>query len=137
MSNFAISKLNEYCQHRQLPTPKYITFKTDGSSHMPIFMMKVIVDECEFKAEGTNKKAAKSKCAALAIQELNVDEYFNNRMKEYRYRICKVSAPSVPEELNSIEALWKDETEEIVLTIKRSNDLDEHDHKIIKLRVLK
>ncbi len=128
MSSSAISLLNEYCQQRQLPTPEYNTLKTDGPSHMPMFTMKVIVDEREFVAEGASKKAAKSKCAAKAVQELGVDEYFKERVKEYRYRICEVS---------TLEALWNDEVEEIILTIKRSNDLDEHDLKAIKLRVLK
>ena len=101
---------------------------------MPMFTMRVIVDEREFVAEGASKKAAKSKCAAKAVQELDVDEYFKERVKEYRYRICEVSTS---EDGDPIEALWKDEVEEIVLTIRRSNDLDEHDLKTIKLRVLK
>lgn len=134
MSSSAISLLNEYCQQRQLPTPEYNTLKTDGPSHMPMFTMRVIVDEREFVAEGASKKAAKSKCAAKAVQELDVDEYFKERVKEYRYRICEVSTS---EDGDPIEALWKDEVEEIVLTIRRSNDLDEHDLKTIKLRVLK
>lgn len=133
MSSSAISLLNEYCQQRQLPTPEYNTLKTDGPSHMPMFTMRVIVDKREFVAEGGSKKAAKSKCAAKAVQELDVDEYFKERMKEYRYRICEVTSK---EDIDTIEALWKEEVEEIVLTIKRSNDLDEHDLKTIKLRVL-
>ena len=135
MSSSAISLLNEYCQQRQLPTPEYNTLKTDGPPHMLMFTMRVIVDEREFVAEGSSKKAAKSKCAAKAVQELDVDEYFKARVKEYRYRICEVS--TLEEDIDPIEALWKDEVEEIVLTIKRSNDLDEHDFKAIKLRVLK
>lgn len=81
MSSSAISLLNEYCQHRQLPTPEYNTLKTDGPSHMPTFTMRVIVDEREFMAEGASKKVAKSKCAAKAVQELDVDEYFKERVK--------------------------------------------------------
>lgn len=136
MISSAISLLNEYCQQRQFPTPEYMTIKTDGPSHMPMFTMRVIVDEREFVAEGANKKVAKSKCAAKAVQELDVDEYFKERVKEYRYKICEVNATEV-ENIDPIEALWKNDTEEIVLTIKRSNDLDEHDLKTIKLRVLK
>jgi len=100
-----------------------------------MFTMRVIVDEREFVAEGSSKKAAKSKCAAKAVKELDVDEYCKDHVKEYRYRICKVS--TLEKDIDSIEALWRDEAEEIVLTIKRSNDLDEHDLKDIKLRVLK
>jgi hypothetical protein len=136
MSSSAISKLNEYCQQRQLPIPEYNTLKTDGPLHMPMFTMRVVVDEREFVAEGASKKAAKSKCAAKAVQELGVDEYFNERVKKYRYRICEVSVPEETD-IDPIETLWKDEAEEIVLTIRRYNDLDEHDLKIIKLRVLK
>lgn len=133
MSSSAISLLNEYCQQRQLPTPEYNTLKTDGPSHMPMFTMRVIVDEREFVAEGASKKAAKTKCAAKAVQELDVDEYFKERVKEYRYKISEVTSK---EGIDPIEALWKEEVEEIVLTIRRSNDLDEHDLKTIKLRVL-
>lgn len=139
MSSSAISLLNEYCQQRQIPTPEYNTLKTNGPSHMPIFTMRVVVDEREFVAEGTSKKAVKSKCAAKAIQELNVDEYFSEHVKKYRYRICEVSASkdSTEKNIDPIETLWKDEAEEIVLTIRRSNDLNEHSLKTIKLRVLK
>ena len=133
MSRSAISLLNEYCQQKQIPTPEYNTLKTDGPSHMPIFTMKVIVNKHEFVAEGSSKKAAKSKCAAKAVQELAVDEYSKERAKEYRYRICEVSA--LEEDIDPIEALWKNKTKEIVLIIKRSNDLDDHDLKSIKLRV--
>ena len=134
MSGSAISLLNEYCQRRQLPAPEYNTLKTDGPSHMPMFTMKVVVDEREFVAEGPSKKAAKSKCAAKAVQELDVDEYFNECVKKYRYRICEVSISET--DINPIETLWKDEAEEIVLTIKRYNE-DEYELKTIKLRVLK
>lgn len=137
MSSSAISLLNEYCQQRQLPTPEYNTLKTDGPSHMPMFTMRVIVDEREFVAEGASKKVAKSKCAAKAVQELDVNEHFKERAKEYRYKICEVSVSEEDKEEDPIEALWKDEVEEIVLTIKRSNNLDEQDLKAIKLRVLK
>lgn len=133
MSNSAISLLNEYCQLRKLPSPEYITLKTDGPSHMLKFTMKVVINEREFVAEGTSKKAAKSKCAAKAVQELDVNEYFKERVKAYRYKICEVSVPE--KDTNPIETLWKAETEEIVLTIKRSND-NEHDYKTIKLRIL-
>lgn len=140
MSSSAISLLNEYCQQRQLPTPEYNTLKTDGPSHMPMFTMRVVVDEREFVAEGSSKKVAKSKCAAKAVQELDVDEYFNERVKKYRYRICEVSISEEETDIDPIETLWKDEAEEIVLTIRRYNDLadlDEHELKTIKLRVLK
>ena len=137
MSSSAISLLNEYCQQRQLPTPEYNTLKTDGPLHMPMFTMRVVVDEREFVAEGSSKKAAKSKCAAKAVQELDVDEYFNERVKKYRYRICEVSISEEETDIDPIETLWKDEAEEIVLTIRRYNDLDEHELKTIKLRVLK
>jgi hypothetical protein len=135
MNSSAISLLNEYCQQKQLPTPEYKTLKTDGPSHMPTFMIKVIVDEREFMAEGASKKIAKSKCAAKAVQELDVEEHFKQRLEKYKYRICEVS--SLGENINPIEALWNDETEEIILTIKRSNHLEEHNLKTIKLRVLK
>jgi len=104
---------------------------------MPMFTMRVVVDEREFVAEGSSKKAAKSKCAAKAVQELDVDEYFNERVKKYRYRICEVSISEEETDIDPIETLWKDEAEEIVLTIRRYNDLDEHELKTIKLRVLK
>jgi hypothetical protein len=105
---------------------------------MLMFTMRVIVDEREFVAEGSSKKTAKSNCAAKAVQELDVDEYFNERVKKYRYRICEVGVSGEPAETTDpIETLWKDEAEEIVLTIRRSNNLDEHDLKTIKLRVLK
>lgn len=133
--NSAISLLNEYCQKKPLPPPEYIIVDTHGPSHTPMFTMRVIVDEREFVAEGSSKKSAKSKCAAKAVQELDVDKYFKDRLKEYRYRICEVRAPE--QDIDPIEALWKDETEEIVLTIKRSNHLEENDLKTIKLRVLK
>lgn len=133
--NSVISLLNEYCQQKQLPTPEYIIVDTHGPSHTPMFTMRVIVDEREFVAEGSSKKSAKSKCAAKAAQELDIVTYFKGRMKEYRYRICEVRAPE--QDIDPIEALWKDETEEIVLTIKRSNHLGENDLKTIKLRVLK
>ena len=139
----AISVLNEYCQQKQLPTPEYNTLKTDGPSHNPMFTMKVMVDEREFVAEGSSKKVAKSKCAVKAIQELDVHKYFKNRLKEYRYRICEMRAQDIPqqqdnpEDIDCLEALWKGETEEILLTIKRSNDhLEEYDFKDIKLKVL-
>ena len=142
MSSSAISLLNEYCQQRHLPVPEYNTLKTDGPSHMPMFTMRVIVDEREFVAEGASKKAAKSNCAAKAVQELDVNKYFSERIKKYRYRICEVSVSEEPAETDTdpIETLWKDKAEEIALTIRRSNDLDdldEHALKTIKLRVLK
>lgn len=141
MSRSPISLLNEYCQQRQIPTPEYNTLKSDGPSHMPIFTMNVIVDKHEFVAEGASKKDAKSKCAAKAVQALGVEEHSKERVKEreYRYRICGVSALEKEKDIDIIEALWKDETKEIVLIIKRSaqhsNDLDDHDFKSIKLRV--
>ena len=127
MSSSAVSLLNEYCQQRQLPTPEYNTLTTDGPSHMPVFTMRVVVDEREFVAAGASKKAAKCKCAAKAVQELDVDKYFKDRMKDYKYRICELD----------IEAVWNEDVEEVVLVIKRSNELEEHELKTIKLRVLK
>jgi len=103
---------------------------------MPMFTMRVIVDEREFVAEGASKKAAKSNCAAKAVQELDVNKYFSERIKKYRYRICEVSEEPA-ETTDPIETLWKDKAKEIALTIRRSNDLDEHALKTIKLRVLK
>ena len=118
MSSSAISLLNEYCQLRRLPTPEYNTLKIDGPSHMPLYTMRLIINEREFVAEGPSKKVAKSKCAGKAVQELEIG------VKEYMYEV----------NVDTIEALWKDEVEEIALTIKR---LKEHDHKTVKLRVLK
>lgn len=133
-----VSLLNEYCQRRQLPIPEYNTLTTDGPSHMPMFTMKVIVDEREFVASGFSKKAAKCKCAAKAVQELDVDQYFKERVKEYRYRICEMSTPDSEDTTpDTLKALWKEDIDEIILVIKRSNDLDEHDLKTINLRVLK
>jgi hypothetical protein len=140
----AISLLNEYCQQKQLPTPEYNTVETNGPSHNPMFTMKVFVEEREFVAEGSNKKTARSKCAAKAIEELDVDKYFKNRLKQYRYKICEMRAQDIPQQdnpeqqdIDTVEALWKGETEEIVLTIKRSNDhLEEYAFKNIKLKVL-
>lgn len=130
----AISLLNEYCQQRQVPAPEYTTLNTNGPSHDPKFTMKVTVDEREFVAEGSSKRSAKSKCAAKAVQELDVEEHFRNRVKQHRYKISEMRAPE--QDIDPLEALWKEETEEIVLTIKRSNDLEEHHLKTIKLRVL-
>jgi hypothetical protein len=58
-------------------------------------------------------------------------------VKKYRYKICEVSISEKETDIDPIETLWKDEAEEIVLTIRRCNDLDEHELKTIKLRVLK
>jgi hypothetical protein len=131
MSSSAVSLLNEYCQQRQLPTPEYNTLTTDGPSHMPVFTMKVVVDEREFVATGASKKAAKCKCAAKAVQELDVDKYFKDRMKVYKYRICDIVTDG------ALEAVWNEDVEEVALVIKRSNELEEHELKTIKLRVLK
>lgn len=139
MTSSAVSLLNEYCQQRQLPTPEYNTLTTDGPSHMPLFTMKVIVDDQEFVATGTNKKAAKCKCAAKAVQELNVDQYFKNRIKIYKYRICELApanADTDDKTSSPLETIWNEEAEELVLVIKRFNELDEH-VKTIKLRVFK
>lgn len=134
----AVSLLNEYCQQRQLPTPEYITLTTDGPSHMPTFTMKVIVDEHEFVATGTNKKVTKTKCATKAVQELDVNNYFKERVKEYKYRVCEINAVLDGESLPTpIEAIWNELYEEITLTIKRSNELDEHQIKTVRLRALK
>jgi hypothetical protein len=140
MSSSAVSLLNEYCQQKQLPTPEYNTLTTDGPSHMPVFTMRVVVDEREFVATGANKKAAKCKCAAKAVQELDVDQYFKDRMKVYKYRICEldvVDKTDTSATTSSLEVVWNEEVEEVVLVIKRFNELDEHELKTIKLRVLK
>lgn len=130
----SISLLNEYCQLRHQPPPEYNTLKIEGPPHMPLYTMRVVIDGREFVAEGPSKRVAKTKCAFKAVQELEVDKCFKKHAKKYRYRICEVNAP---DEVDPIEALWKDEVEEIALTIKRSNNLEEHDHKTVKLRVLK
>ena len=130
-----VSLLNEYCQQRQLPIPEYNTLTTDGPSHRPTFTMKVIVDEHEFVATGDSKKAVKIKCAAKAMQDLAVDQYFKDRAKEYRYKISEIKIHD--SEDNAIEALWKEDVDDIVLVLKQSNDMEENALKTIKLRVLK
>lgn len=134
MNSADIGLLNEYCQQKQIPLPEYNIINIDGPSHMPMFTMKVIVNDYEFVETGTNKKIAKNKCATKAVQKLNVYQYFKDNVKEDRYRICETS--DVDKLSDQLKAIWKEETEDIVLTIKHSN-LDEHNFKTIKLRVCK
>jgi len=140
MSNIrgvAVSRLNEYCQQKQLPPPDYSTVTINGPSHAPVFTMKVIVDEREFVASGTTKKIAKFKCAAKAVDEIDVDQYLKNQLKIHKYRVCNISVEGHDAPL---EALWNEDDikeKEIVLVLKRSNELEEHELKTIKLRVSK
>jgi hypothetical protein len=133
----AISMLNEYCQHKQLPTPVYSVIKTEGPSHIPVFTMKVTVGGDEFIESGNSKKVAKYKCANKAVQELNVEKHIKDRLKEYKYRICELKINDLFDS-DSLEILWEEEdVEEVLLTIKRSNHLDDHDLKTIKLKIIK
>jgi len=111
----------------------YNIITTDGPSHNPIFTMKMVVDQQEFVATGTSKKAAKCSCAAKAAQELNVDQYLKDRMKVYRYRICTLTTG---EQSNHLEDIWNGNAEEVTLVIKRYNE-EEYELKTINLRVVK
>jgi hypothetical protein len=128
MSNF-VSMLNEYCQYRQIPTPVYKTIDTKGPSHMPVFTMKVVVDNREFEATATKKQIAKYKCAEIAAKELDIEQHLKDRVKIYKYKICEILTP--------LENVWNDEIEDIVITIKRTNDMDDYQLKTIKLKISK
>lgn len=123
----SISLLNNYCQQKQINIPEYTTIECEGPSHLPVFTMKMNVDEYEFIATGSSKKAARYECASLAVKKLNIDQYFKDQVKKvYKYRICDVET--------SLEDIWNDEANELVLVIKRYNiEQNEQEIKTIKM----
>jgi hypothetical protein len=129
----SVTMLNEYCQKNGLPTPVYKIISKEGPSHAPTLTVILIIkdknqQEQSFKASALNKKKAQRECADMAVQKLNINQFFEENEKTYRYKICEIEPV--------LEDLWKQESNEIVLTIKRSNNQDEFEIKCIKLKII-
>ncbi|MHA1539034.1 MAG: ribonuclease III [Alphaproteobacteria bacterium] len=62
--------LQEWCQGRGLPLPKYTLIKTDGAAHAPVFTIEASVNDLQKKtATGYSKKEAEQKAAAVLLKE--------------------------------------------------------------------
>ncbi len=121
----SVSMLNEYCQKNNYVMPKYETTEISGPSHCPDITVELTVNDIKFEANSSSKKLAQRKCATMANDKFKVEQFFKNVEKNYKYKVCEIET--------SIEDLWEGNTKEVILIIKKSNDLDEHELKTIKL----
>lgn len=69
-----ISLLYEYCARKKLDVPVYDLAMESGPPHRPDFIMKVTVNNVEYKptVPTTNKKEAKALAAAVCLKALNL-----------------------------------------------------------------
>lgn len=65
-----ISVLNEYCAFKKWPQPHYELVHESGPPHRPNFIMKVTVNNIDYKptVPHTNKKQAKALAASVCLQ---------------------------------------------------------------------
>lgn len=147
MTKSAISLLNEYCQQNKLDH-KYEMISSEGASHTPIFKYALTVGSHTFTDEGSNKKNAKWNCAKLAVEQLKLAEYFEEANKKYKYRVCDIIPASENSEngtsVNSegdksveiAKSLWDNNINDIVIIIKRTNNMSEQTIKTIRCKVV-
>jgi hypothetical protein len=83
------NELQEMCQKRKLPLPKYTTTRTRGRSHCPYFISIVTVNGKNFEGlECSRKKDAEQFAAEEAL--LHVHDIFDmNLKKEYKGKVVE------------------------------------------------
>ena len=62
--------LQLWLQARGMPLPKYELLKTEGPSHAPTFTVRLYMNGFEHVEQGTSRKGAEAKVAALILQDL-------------------------------------------------------------------
>lgn len=67
-----VSQLQELVQLKSRQLPEYVTVKSGGSEHAPIFIATVKISYCdlEFHAEGKSKKEAQKEVSKVALEHL-------------------------------------------------------------------
>ena len=73
--------LIEYCQSRELGSPKFITSNTFGPDHEKTF--KIIVEikgEIKATASGKTKKSAEQKASKKIMEQIKAQIFFNSRI---------------------------------------------------------
>jgi ribonuclease-3 len=68
-----VSYLQEIVQCRTKKLPKYLTNRTGGDEHKPIFTSIVEVDGVKYAANGLSKKEAQKKAAICALEKIAKD----------------------------------------------------------------
>ena len=70
----AKSSLQEWAMSKALPLPNYIEISREGPSHEPIFTVAVrVAGYPEIKAQGSSKRIAEQKAAAVLFKIIEVD----------------------------------------------------------------
>ncbi|ASZ85089.1 109R [Cherax quadricarinatus iridovirus] len=107
MASLIISKLNEYCQKKNIPYPVYKITNMDVNIGVTV---KLEVEGAVFTNTRENKTLAKIACAEQAVRVLNVDDFLENYKKmKPTYRIVKIN----------FDELWDNNVDEVTVVVKR------------------